>query len=163
MRFRDRKSCVLSQKMHDLCQNFVTKVVSFKGFLVPPRAISCFCRILSQEAFTIIKVHLVYERWPWWSNNIVVCRDWVRRKKWKYEKAPILSCSPCSSVVAGKWRKSVPSLLLSGGLKPPSTTATSTTTKVTRSSSSLALSRRAKAGPTSPAITRAGAGLVLAR
>ena len=57
----------------------------------------------------------------------------------------------------------MPSLLLSGGLSPPSTpinpTMEATTTKVTIDT----LAQARPVGPTSPAITRAGAGLVAGR
>ena len=99
MRFRDRKSCVFLQKMHDLCQNFVTKVVSFKGFLIPPGAISCFCRILSQEAFTIIKVHFVSERRPWWAIEQNCCFSWLGQKEkvkvWKSSDLELLTSLIC--------------------------------------------------------------------
>ena len=101
MRFRDRKSCVLSQKMHGLCQNFVIKVVSFSYQRFPGTARS-YLLLLPDTFSRSVHNHqspIVYERRPWWPNNIVVCRDWVRRKKWKYEKAPILS----SAHLAHRW------------------------------------------------------------
>ena len=76
------------------------------------------------------------------------------------KKGKIFSCSPFSSVVAGKWWKSVPSLLLSGGLSPPSTPS-NPTMEVAITITTLARARAV--GPTSPAITRAGAGLVAGR